>query len=1515
METGWECTCDSDGSAGEASDGGWPDIDDGDIAGADGLGGAEGPEDQDEWSGVFAAFGDVSSEDPESNPESSEVLAVSAHSDGHTMVALTPQSVLQRLSDGLRDSASNGDALALGRSCSMLEHVSVDAHSRGRKRIFDKALADVAVHMAEDRHVRSVASRATDVNLDPARLATIKKHMASACLLIDRHRLLEMLSRVSEDVLSRGGRCICLTERVRYDETPMALRVATNERSTEDVVGGMTEGSGTVSTENSTAKLVQFEWSGAGLFEIAGRYHFVVFNVPMSLFVVDRTSASMYRHLNSLVSPPWQRIADRFERRQRLVTTDGAPEIMKAERVMHKANPFTASCHTLCSIHRVSAIAKRFGDHVAGDIGLIIHFALSLRPSGAMRRFRKLLRGVLGEWLVVLDGYTHVAADSHRTVVLDLCLPPLPDTPTTIKNRSLVEVLANGNYLAAGRFEHYCRGCCKDIRDTRRKIFEIYVPIVAGRRCPLFPRSRWTRSEATMRWLCLLSLTHGLLQETYQRWAASYGTTLPHGAAAPAAGVPSPAIADELGHETPLLVADDVNEGIAPAPPAQAAQADPDPIATFRAEQANHRMGGLALVSQQSGGARLAILGIVVEAQQSLMRAALTMSGAQWDLDECGKVAIAVEAGLDCVRGVRAVSAAQCVHERAFVSRLKVLLAEPHAWAAIPPSGRIRSFCVLAFRLIVTAGAACHELLVQPRSNYPFIAFAAAAKSPDGLGQLLAKERPCRFDRWTSAFAERFAGRLGTPEARIDCLSTACLLPVDTAGIEARHASVRRRVVLASTHTHLQELSQASADFVLRQHVKVVGQATVAAPVGSGVVAEASAEDQPQPELGDHRGGGGGFRAFISHECRGRERADFGDLARRWKAMPKSAQERYRAIGREATDAHRAGLPSFGVSERDAKRARVKRLRMEKERDAKDEAREAVLREVRPPDVGEEVALAAASGERALVPRFWASWEDAVAHAQARMVTEKLKVSARRAVLSSALATWVSRSGLESEIGGDLRATSDGAACTLSLEPEPSGCPGVRFWKWRPSSTTDTAAKVAAIRGQLPEGRLLHSALDREWAARHTMVTEDCLAPIKERGRLSNPCEVAGICVCSGQGRALRHMVMKLLELTKVLVLADGVLRDALMSCHIGYLVEGRPAVVGAPAAAGQADAPDGPQDACLTRVFVHVAMQYLKPYRPTFAGMDIKALENGTALCTATGDFHTLYTMAQMLDLDAEWSLRVFRLRSTAEPLAVFTPGEMMYDEVPRGAPSNIFWRGPPDSERGRRIRFRGGDGLPHEGTADAPDDGDDGEELVEERNEESDRGTTQSEGSNHGDQHGHDTDAESDIYGDGDVREGNPALLDVGLAAAHGIADDGVFVAAEDGGDAVPEVADPGGGAKSINLTVPHGELRFWPGSRRFGAFCADPRHGRCRREKVCFGGARSTGQGRPLGYLMAWLMAHDVRTGREHMDAGLVIPLSDRQVARAVLAAILGSNILFDRERPKRSAEEPDEPVEHP
>lgn len=341
--------------------------------------------------------------------------------------------------------------------------------------------------------------------------------------------------------------------------------------------------------------------------------------------------------------------------------------------------------------------------------------------------------------------------------------------------------------------------------------------------------------------------------------------------------------------------------------------------------------------------------------------------------------------------------------------------------------------------------------------------------------------------------------------------------------------------------------------------------------------------------------------------------------------------------------------------------------------------------------------------------------------------------------------------------------------------------------------------------------------------------------------------------------------------------------------------------------------------------MFLHVAMHSLTPFRPTYLRMRLVALEGPRAHCRSEGIWESQAETLNTLDKTLQWSVKLFRLVTTLEPVASFEPHFQTYT-TDKAKPNYIcFWRGTADETKAQRATWRshpasasgdgGGDDDAAEPLEDAPGLGQDIEAMSE-------RGSDTASAGGFDDFFFHSGDEEcDDPIEQGETGGGRQS----GPVVVHEVSATGAAGSSNDPAPAPKGKARPKGPAKQprrggresgdiLYYSVPGGEIRFYPATRRFVAHCEEGRHGQCRREKLAHGGAYAP-QGRPLGYLIAWLLDNDYTSHAEHLACTAVISLEDRQAGREALKAAIGADSpLFAHERCRREGE-PEEPEQCP
>lgn len=132
-------------------------------------------------------------------------------------------------------------------------------------------------------------------------------------------------------------------------------------------------------------------------------------------------------------------------------------------------------------------------------------------------------------------------------------------------------------------------------------------------------------------------------------------------------------------------------------------------------------------------------------------------------------------------------------------------------------------------------------------------------------------------------------------------------------------------------------------------------------------------------------------------------------------------------------------------------------------------------------------------------------------------------------------------------------------------------------------------------------------------------------------------------------------------------------------------------------------------------------------------------------------------------------------------------------------------------------------------------------------------------------------------------------------------------------------PDLAAPGGVedaalvAHGVKVVFEEGFITYYGGAHNdFYAACS--RHG-CRVTRTSTARASKPAQGRPLGFLTAWLQS-PCRSTREHCSpAAKVFSYEERLAARRRFAEKPGARLLLALERPAGGSEPDGEPLANP
>ena len=335
------------------------------------------------------------------------------------------------------------------------------------------------------------------------------------------------------------------------------------------------------------------------------------------------------------------------------------------------------------------------------------------------------------------------------------------------------------------------------------------------------------------------------------------------------------------------------------------------------------------------------------------------------------------------------------------------------------------------------------------------------------------------------------------------------------------------------------------------------------------------------------------------------------------------------------------------------------------------------------------------------------------------------------------------------------------------------------------------------------------------------------------------------------------------------------------------------------------------------TRMFSVLQMDMLQENVPGDGRVKLSGLHDGQIKA-----FRSIEFFKEHLDFEQIWRVKLYKISSTSEMLGA---REMMprnvearpYDEVPEF----ICWHG----WSTERIRMPSAPSGSHGGGQ-----GDQGQassssrgrqpaprlqpQLVSERsvageNPDIEQNLELLDRASQADEDAVDLPSDASVVDEGNAEELGQRRLDE---------------VAADGADAPPPpAADPEGRAKAaprrgggrtgqeiLRFTVPSGSIVWYAHSQDMTAFCSTPGHLECRKTRTARAGIRP-GQGRPLGFLMAWL-----EKGHEHADQQAHVHRcrvthQERRDGRLLLMQQDGWQEIANKERPQRGDEREEEP----
>lgn len=400
------------------------------------------------------------------------------------------------------------------------------------------------------------------------------------------------------------------------------------------------------------------------------------------------------------------------------------------------------------------------------------------------------------------------------------------------------------------------------------------------------------------------------------------------------------------------------------------------------------------------------------------------------------------------------------------------------------------------------------------------------------------------------------------------------------------------------------------------------------------------------------------------------------------------------------------------------------------------------------------------------------------------------------------------------------------------------------------------------------------------WAARHEQLEDVRYDNVR---RVSQQhCQVAGQCVCKGRGKTEKLMVFALHNAIKAFCPDQSANKALLVDGDVVIRIQSRMAQ---PENLEEEERNDTSE---LPTIWYHISDICLSPYRPVYHPLDYeKSSDDGQIVFVdaCRHDFPRLcWELASSWDRTLQWEVALYELYAPSTMLAFFIPGKLMVKQLTF---ETIFWDGAKRRQKRHERRRKGQQPR--------------NKDTVESDTSDEDDSPDEDPGAN-------DTDHENGPGSSAtEIAEGEGSS-----GSCHGFGTS----SEEEGGDPAAAASTGrefhGRQPAEVELVTPYGTMRYYSTTKRFAAQCN--KHGKaCKKERKQNEGANPS-QGRPVGYLYAWMKRQHHDTAHQHVHREAEQTLQARQAAREELKQLVGAAALFNKERKQRPGE-PEEPIPSP
>ena len=760
-------------------------------------------------------------------------------------------------------------------------------------------------------------------------------------------------------------------EHWRADETPMKVKTLecfSPSVATKDIekhaclaVMGSETSDRSISVQNSCAvrKLLQCEERFGFVLMMSLTFYLYLAPCVSPLFLLESEKTAVL--LQAIArSTCTTRYTNMLTNKLRVATLDGHASNKAAEEHIPSFRPGWILSLLTCELHLLAIVFKVALLHIDRDLLRgNLYTALCFVHGEHMSNFRNCVFQEILQTLVLLIGTPTREAQEYKELMMSLFF----SSRSAVKH-AMVCILPNGDWRKVDRVEFYVPFGVTDLskidKNAVAQFFAVgFIKAFVSEQFNVCALHHWTGYDVAMDQQAGMVACHGLMRRCIRRYLAQFERKQK------ATSNKSNAVGAIDDTATPLAITDGADAAAASASASAGAShgaaAESDAKTADDWAQVNEKRREEVRVFWQGDPlwrlklARRVMQPIIVMQQFKLLRA-----GVGWEIQQQAKVARLLSLGLSTQGGrdYRLLDAAENTAERQCIATLSGLLTDERAWrlymdhhpAAMTVSGR-----ALGFRMVSRAASATQTCLYDVHEGYPFKAFRVY-KHPDLAASILEDvelHKDCKggyLDPIALWLVKKF-NTVATMQSQA-CRSVLMLMFLVVfcciSALEAAHAFIRRLVIATSVQRGRRTFIDVNIAWLMRGFRLVrsftnvhLGAAKPERAVQSHDVGKSRKRRKMKRMVKSKgarkRGGcGGAWRAFLRKKYFGcrlfRPFSRIVEASREYAALGFFEKEDLKELGKVAAAAGRKKLSrdqsSFGFRSRDLRReAKINFLR------------------------------------------------------------------------------------------------------------------------------------------------------------------------------------------------------------------------------------------------------------------------------------------------------------------------------------------------------------------------------------------------------------------------------------------------------------------------------------------------------------------------------------------------------------------------------------------------------------